>query len=423
MADGYISQIALPDGNIYDIKDANAATSSHTHSLNDLTKKGLTTSTINTNNTTDLIYSSSAGKFFGHTSNYDWVGLQIGTSNDRFQLVCQLVADSNTLIFRQNDNNSVTASNWSAWQQFVHTPFTGGVGGAGQIGDASNETEANKYAIPVYVAANGTATPISYKIGCDVPLDAVFTDTWEELTSATAGYVPTPPSTNQSTYFLRGDATWATLPTATSSAAGIIQIGSGSTQAAAGDHNHNNTYLKLDGSNNMTADINIIAGDTDKLINFWYNTNKKAGASWRAGMLGSGSGDTNYFVIQSGTSNTSATEWITTLRIGQNTYDVAVKNNLYTLTSTATLGTNSNKWDKVYANEYTSGEWKATTIAVGYGGTGTSTTPAAGGIIYGSTTSAYGCTTAGTTGQILQSNGTNAPSWEDPYEVEILYFT
>ena len=87
-------------------------------------------------------------------------------------------------------------------------------------------------------------------------------------------------------------------------------------------HNHNSAYLKLDGSNNMTADVNIIAGDTDKFVNFWYNTNKTAGASWRMGMLGSGSGNTNYFVIQSGTSTTSATAWNNVLKIGQNNYDI-----------------------------------------------------------------------------------------------------
>lgn len=87
-------------------------------------------------------------------------------------------------------------------------------------------------------------------------------------------------------------------------------------------HDHDSAYLKLNGSNNMTADVNIIAGDTDKFVNFWYNTNKKAGASWRIGMLGSGSSDTNYFVIQSGTSTTSATTWNNTIRIGQNTYNV-----------------------------------------------------------------------------------------------------
>lgn len=98
------------------------------------------------------------------------------------------------------------------------------------------------------------------------------------------------------------------------------------------------TYLKLDGSNNMTADINIIAGDTDKFINFWYYTDKKAGASWRIGELGSGSQDTNYFVIQSGTSTTTDTNWTNALRIGMNTHNVYIPSTTAsTSTSTGAL--------------------------------------------------------------------------------------
>jgi hypothetical protein len=55
--------------------------------------------------------------------------------------------------------------------------------------------------------------------------------------------------------------------------------------------------------------------------------------------------------------------------------------------------------------------WNGGTIAVGYGGTGTATAPSQGGIIYASTTSAYASTAAGTSTQILQSNGTSAPTW------------
>jgi hypothetical protein len=51
------------------------------------------------------------------------------------------------------------------------------------------------------------------------------------------------------------------------------------------------------------------------------------------------------------------------------------------------------------------------TLVVGRGGTGTTSAPSQGGIIYGSTTSAYGSTAAGTSGQVLQSNGTSAPTW------------
>lgn len=51
------------------------------------------------------------------------------------------------------------------------------------------------------------------------------------------------------------------------------------------------------------------------------------------------------------------------------------------------------------------------TVAVGNGGTGTTTAPTAGGIIYGASASAYGSTATGISGQVLVSGGVNAPTW------------
>ena len=47
------------------------------------------------------------------------------------------------------------------------------------------------------------------------------------------------------------------------------------------------------------------------------------------------------------------------------------------------------------------------------GGTNSTATPTAGGVVYGNGT-AYAFTSAGTTGQFLQSNGSSAPSWATP---------
>ena len=47
------------------------------------------------------------------------------------------------------------------------------------------------------------------------------------------------------------------------------------------------------------------------------------------------------------------------------------------------------------------------------GGTGSTATPTAGGIVYGTGT-AQAITAAGTSGQVLQSNGASAPSWATP---------
>lgn len=58
----------------------------------------------------------------------------------------------------------------------------------------------------------------------------------------------------------------------------------------------------------------------------------------------------------------------------------------------------------------TAGQWQASLISTQYGGTGTAIIPAAGSIVY-STNSALQVSAVGTSGEILRSNGTLAPSW------------
>ena len=113
------------------------------------------------------------------------------------------------------------------------------------------------------------------------------------------------------------------------------------------------TYLKLSGGT-LTGDLGIRMGDTDRHIIFDYDGDGTAGASWRIAALGSGSSDTNYFAIQSGTSTTSATDWNNVIRLGQNTYDAAFGGNIYPLANNnKTLGTSSLKWSNVYATTFT----------------------------------------------------------------------
>jgi len=54
--------------------------------------------------------------------------------------------------------------------------------------------------------------------------------------------------------------------------------------------------------------------------------------------------------------------------------------------------------------------WQGTAVGLGYGGTGSALTAAAGAVAY-STASGLGLTAAGTSGQVLVSGGTNAPTW------------
>ena len=58
----------------------------------------------------------------------------------------------------------------------------------------------------------------------------------------------------------------------------------------------------------------------------------------------------------------------------------------------------------------TSGVVLANPLPVASGGTGGSATPTAGGVVYGTGT-AQAVTTAGSSGQLLQSNGASAPTW------------
>jgi hypothetical protein len=60
----------------------------------------------------------------------------------------------------------------------------------------------------------------------------------------------------------------------------------------------------------------------------------------------------------------------------------------------------------------TSGAWNASLIPLTYGGTNANLTAVAGGAVY-STASALAITAAGTTGQILTSNGSSAPTWSN----------
>ena len=66
-----------------------------------------------------------------------------------------------------------------------------------------------------------------------------------------------------------------------------------------------------------------------------------------------------------------------------------------------------------YPGSITSATWNGATIAINRGGTNGTATPVAGTVAYGTGT-AYAFTAAGTSGQVLQSNGASAPTWVTP---------
>ena len=85
--------------------------------------------------------------------------------------------------------------------------------------------------------------------------------------------------------------------------------------------NYDDVYLKLSGGL-LTGDLRIKFGDTDKFVTWDYDGDNTAGASWRIGAKGTGSGNANYFCIESGTNSTSASTWNNILNIGQNDFTV-----------------------------------------------------------------------------------------------------
>jgi hypothetical protein len=79
--------------------------------------------------------------------------------------------------------------------------------------------------------------------------------------------------------------------------------------------------------------------------------------------------------------------------------------------SPANVSWSTNTFD--YPGSITSATWNGATIAVNRGGTNGTATPVAGTVAYGTGT-AYAFTAAGTSGQVLQSNGASAPTWVTP---------
>lgn len=65
------------------------------------------------------------------------------------------------------------------------------------------------------------------------------------------------------------------------------------------------------------------------------------------------------------------------------------------------------------------GQWQASPISTQYGGTGTALVPAAGSVIY-STASQLAVGPVGSSGQVLRSNGSSAPSWTDSLSLSSL---
>lgn len=116
------------------------------------------------------------------------------------------------------------------------------------------------------VKMNGTALSISGK-SVNIPIMTGASAS----AAGTTGVVPIPAKGKQ-TAFLRGDGTWADLPTASTTTAGIIKIGTGSTNAASGDHDHDGDYVNVSGDTMTGA---LIIKKTTAATNTYADANPK----------------------------------------------------------------------------------------------------------------------------------------------------
>ena len=86
-------------------------------------------------------------------------------------------------------------------------------------------------------------------------------------------------------------------------------------------------YFKNDGSSTIKGNLTLMAGeshDTNQFIRFKYSSTDLDNYSWRLGYLGSGSGNANYFVIQSNHNG----GWNSALQLGLQQYDAIFKGNV-----------------------------------------------------------------------------------------------
>ena len=168
-------------------------------------------------------------------------------------------------------------------------------------------------------------------------------------------------------------------------------------------------YLPVPSNNTcelLFHEVNTTIGSTSRPV--YITTNgKPAVISTLAvsyGGTGKNSLDSGCALIGNGT------EPVTLRSITNNTSQTAVNKSTNLITEN-TLYYHSGNSNITTVGTISSGTWQGSSIKVGYGGTGTTTAPTQGGIVYGASNSAYGCTLAGSPGQLLKSNGPTAPSW------------
>ena len=281
---------------------------------------------------------------------------------------------------------------------------------------------------PIYWYKNGAirqyipdaAKVNNHTVLSDVPANAVFTDTWKALSTSQAGYVSQAP--NDTSKFLRGDATWAAVTKS--------NVGLGSVD------NTSDANKRVKGAN-ITTTANAVAYYTDTSGTFGskasangalYATAANGALQW--GTLPAaqgGTGQTNLKdacnalinALDTGSSNLTSNDYVITQYVGggstTTTYHrrpasaLRVGGLLTARKLKVALGSTT---DKTFDGTADVTDIPISgTLGVGHGGTGTSTAPTQYGVIYASSTSAYASTAAGSANTALMGKGSAAPAF------------
>ena len=205
-----------------------------------LAHKTLDSTTIN--NTAGTFAFSGSGEPWTGT---DWVGIQVGDSVDKFQLTRTGTAP----MFRYNDSGGTNSSNWSDWVTLYSTgnkPTAADIGIKFEYTTSGNnravlqDSSGNLYVTQKDDNSGGTVTKVTAGTGLSIGTTAggnfTTTGTINHTNSVTA-------QTTQAVYPIKIDAQGHI--SAYGSAQTILTIGTGASNAAAGNHTH--SYLPLSG--------------------------------------------------------------------------------------------------------------------------------------------------------------------------------
>ena len=153
------------------------------------------------------------------------------------------ITPSNTELYFVTDDSGITSSDVTT--ALGYTPVNSDVG----VTHTKN-TATGSATQPVYIASDGTATATTYSLAKSVPSDAKFTDTTYSVftgangtTAGTSGLVKKPEATDN-TKFLKGDGTWATPDSVTTT----DSVTSGSTAALTSGGAYTNVVRRLSSS-------------------------------------------------------------------------------------------------------------------------------------------------------------------------------